>query len=138
MTALIDYAGLFPPAGLSMKTSMRNFDAYQRLEQAWMLNRFVVPVSRFEEFLRALEQIDEVSEIAVPWKVSAIVGRDTESDIATIMDFNQRTSKRALVESLELRATDAAAICRLAELIPREFEIYFEIPCTNMMEDCIK
>jgi hypothetical protein len=146
MTRLIDYAGLFPPAGLSMKTSVRNFDAYRRLEQAWMLNRFVIPVSRFEEFLRALEQIDQeqtdkVSEIAVPWKISAIVGPDAESDIAAIMDFNRHTSacrKPVLVESLELKVTDAAAICRLTKLIPGNFETYFEIPCTKTTEDYIK
>ena len=30
MSKLIDYAGVFPPAGLPMKTSVRNFSDYQR------------------------------------------------------------------------------------------------------------
>jgi hypothetical protein len=120
---------------------VRNFSDYQRSEHAYMLNRFVVPVSRFEEFLCAFEQTVEMSGVALPWKISAIVGPDTEADIATIIDFNQRGSvyrKSVIVESLEVRAAEATGICCLAEMIPREFETYFEIPSTNMIEDCIK
>ena len=46
---LIDYAGLFPPAALSMEEAVRNYDAYRRGEYAWMLGRFVVPAARAKE-----------------------------------------------------------------------------------------
>jgi hypothetical protein len=141
MTELIDYAGLFPPAGLPMETSVRNFDKYRRSEHAWMLNRFVILVSRLEEFLDVFERTVERSEIAAPWKITAIVGPDAESDIATIVDFNRHNSvcrEGTVVESLEIKAPDAKAICEFAEVVPREFETFFEIPCTKMIEDCIK
>jgi hypothetical protein len=46
---LIDYAGLFPPAALSMEEALRNYDAYRRGEHAWMLGRFIVPVAKIAE-----------------------------------------------------------------------------------------
>ena len=46
MHGLIDYAGLFPPAGLAMGDAVRNYATYRRGAHAWMLSRFIVPVSR--------------------------------------------------------------------------------------------
>ena len=65
MTGLIDYAGLFPPAALSMNTSVRNFDDYRRSQHAWILNRFVVPVVRLEEFYCAFEQLPSLLGIGM-------------------------------------------------------------------------
>lgn len=48
-TRLIDYAGLFPPASLSMSEAVRNYDAYRQGEHAWMLGRFVVPAAKLSE-----------------------------------------------------------------------------------------
>ncbi len=49
---MIDYAGLFPPASLSMAEALRNYDAYRRGEHAWMLGRFVVPAGKLAEVPR--------------------------------------------------------------------------------------
>jgi len=50
---IIDYAGLFPPAGLAMRPAL---DAYARASdspEAWMVDRFVVPASRLGELATA-------------------------------------------------------------------------------------
>ena len=49
----IDYAGLFPPAGLSMPEAVINYATYRNSNYSWMLGRFVVPVGRLEEFRKA-------------------------------------------------------------------------------------
>jgi hypothetical protein len=49
LTCLIDYAGLFPPASLSMDEAVRNYDSYRRGPYAWMLNRFIVPAAQARE-----------------------------------------------------------------------------------------
>jgi len=48
-SGLIDYAGLFPPAALSMADAVRNYDAYRKGEHAWMLGRFIVPLAKLGE-----------------------------------------------------------------------------------------
>jgi len=46
---LIDYAGLFPPAALSMEQALANYARYREGEHAWMLGRFIVPAARAAE-----------------------------------------------------------------------------------------
>jgi len=46
---LIDYAGMFPPASLSLEEAVRKYEEYQRGSYAWMLGRFIVPLARARE-----------------------------------------------------------------------------------------
>jgi hypothetical protein len=61
---LIDYAGLFPPAALSMEEAVRNYARYREGEHAWMLGKFVVPEGRAhevpKEFPKSVLGVDEV------------------------------------------------------------------------------
>jgi hypothetical protein len=41
--ALIDYAGLFPPATLTLADAQRAYQAARRGSYAWMLGRFIIP-----------------------------------------------------------------------------------------------
>ncbi len=45
----VDYAGLFPPANLTLEPALRNYAEYVRSEDAWMLGAFVFPLSKFNE-----------------------------------------------------------------------------------------
>ena len=53
LNGLVDYAGLFPPAGLGMKEAVAEYARHRREPEAWMLGRFVVPAARFAEFFRS-------------------------------------------------------------------------------------
>ncbi len=64
---LIDYAGLFPPAALSMQDAVRNYARYREGEHAWALGRFIVPKERQREvpaeFPLSVLGVDEVKDI---------------------------------------------------------------------------
>jgi hypothetical protein len=49
LSGLIDYAGMFPPAALSMEESSRNYEAYRAGPHSWALGRFIVPSARLNE-----------------------------------------------------------------------------------------
>jgi hypothetical protein len=49
LEGLIDYAGLFPPASLSMEEALRNYDRYRHGEHARMLGRFIVPEGKLDQ-----------------------------------------------------------------------------------------
>jgi hypothetical protein len=49
LEGLIDYAGLFPPAALSMQDAVRNYARYRDGEYAWALGKFIVPMERAKE-----------------------------------------------------------------------------------------
>lgn len=51
MEKLIDYAGLFPPAGLPIDAAIRNYQAYRFDQDSWMLGKFITPVSRLQDLV---------------------------------------------------------------------------------------
>ncbi len=52
LSKIIDYAGLYPPASLSLEEAFANFVLYQQANEAWMLSRFIIPAKRLEELPR--------------------------------------------------------------------------------------
>ncbi len=49
LTKLIDYAGLFPPAALSLPVTLSNYRRYLASPENWILNRLVLPVTQVNE-----------------------------------------------------------------------------------------
>ena len=140
LTRLIDYAGLFPPASLGMKASVDNFHEYVQGPYAWMLNRFVAPTARLQEFLRDLELLPKQPRGASPWKLTVIAGADVESDLRCIRQSNhglEEGAAPAVIESIEIKAADPEAITHYAKLVPRSLECYFEVPRAGGVDDCI-
>lgn len=110
---LIDYAGLFPPASLSMTEAVRNYATYRDGEFRWALGRFVVPVSRLAEFESALP------DSAAGWSLSALAGANLEDDLSAIAAFNGRFHGRAKVEIIETRT--------MPPKVPAGLTLYVEV-----------
>ena len=140
---LIDYAGLFPPASLSMAQAVANYDSYQQSKWNWMLGRFIVPVSRLDEFKEALARLPALTAASGPndWRLSALLGPDPTSDIARIHDFNagsvsRRPARNAVIDSMEANVKSSNEIRQLSGIAPAKLRVYFEIPLT--CADCVK
>jgi hypothetical protein len=135
---LIDYAGLFPPASLSMAASVANYAAYSRSEWNWILGRFVVPATRLDEFADAAEALPTAAA-ETTWRLSALLGPDVVADVDRIHTFNSRILRMPLtatVESVEVKASNAAEVDRLSKIIPPEMGTFFEVPSSSCAE-CI-
>jgi hypothetical protein len=138
LAELIDYAGLFPPAALTMSAAVQNYAAYYSGEYAWMLGRFVVSVSRLKEFSDAAIDLlpDGGWEGDDYWRLSAIAGTDLADDLTSIAAFNQHYANLhkgglAKVEALEIKVQQPNEIETLARLIPDNLTSYFEIPIND-------
>ncbi|HWC99081.1 MAG TPA: hypothetical protein VG456_20115 [Candidatus Sulfopaludibacter sp.] len=46
LNGIVDYAGLYPPASLSLEETCANYAAYLHCGDAWMLNRLVLPLAK--------------------------------------------------------------------------------------------
>jgi hypothetical protein len=130
LSDLIDYAGLFPPAGLDMKSGVENYARYLAGADAWALARFVLPVSRFGEFEAVLDSIQPVE----PWGISALLGSTPEADLAEIDRFNHRNRGRAAVDAVEVKAGSPDEICHVRAFVRGSISCYFEIPPENPEE----
>jgi hypothetical protein len=133
LNEIVDYAGLFPPAALDMIPAQRNFRDYRDSEHAWMLGRFIVPVADLDEFeLGAVEVLPSIDKDD-PWMVSAITGPDLAKDLDKILAFNYRFSaggkqRSAVIDTLELKATDPRSIEESARMAFGSFTSFYEIP----------
>jgi hypothetical protein len=140
---LIDYAGLFPPASLAMAPAVANYDAYSQSEWDWILGRFIVPVSRLDEFEKAFSALPASAPGSgfTNWRLSVLPGSDVVADVACICEFNARMtnsscSRRAVVDAVEVKVASSQEITRLSKMIPAEFATYFEVPLSDCIE-CI-
>jgi hypothetical protein len=139
---IVDYAGLFPPAGLAMAPAVRRHAAYRAADARWMLGRFVVPVARLEEFEAASAALLPVNaeppEAPEPWTLSALVGADAVADLRAVVAFNARHAPgveggRALIDTLEAKAATPNDVARLADALARAgladaASLYVELP----------
>lgn len=63
ITRLIDYAGLYPPAGLPLPAVVQNYEIYRASsDDGWILNRLVLPQAK----------LDEV-QLETNWRVTLLV-----------------------------------------------------------------
>lgn len=127
--SLIDYAGLFPPASLTMDRTVRNYATYRAKEEQWMLGRLIVPVSRFSELDVALT-ISSPSDVA-DWRLAALTGPDIERDLTLIDEFNRYAIGRPLIDVIETKASSVQEIEMLAQKLPVAMTCYVEIPPAN-------
>jgi hypothetical protein len=123
----IDYAGLYPPAGLDMKTAAESYAGYHAGPSAWALGRFVLPVARLGEFEAAA-----ASRLRAPagtaWRLSALVGEDLNAELSEVADFNRRHGSAAYIDSLELKAASVSAVTDAIHRLPPQLQAYIEIP----------
>lgn len=125
---LIDYAGLFPPAGLDMNRALGLYASYQQSGNAWMLARFVAPVARLDELRRSIEVTGAPYEH--PWRVSALLGDNVGAEIAAAVAFNE-AKHQAMIDAFEVKASTTAAIGEIARAIPQGMKTYVEIPVAD-------
>ncbi|MEK6236805.1 MAG: hypothetical protein N2C14_19025, partial [Planctomycetales bacterium] len=80
LTDSIDYAGLFPPAELSLEESARNHARYLKEPEAWMLGRFVCPASRLDELNKIAGELSSGD----PWRVTVVATKGNTDRLATM------------------------------------------------------
>ncbi|HVE78895.1 MAG TPA: hypothetical protein VNA89_08545 [Gemmatimonadaceae bacterium] len=121
LAGAIDYAGLFPPAQLSMAEAVANYAAYRASADAWALGRFVVPAARLAELAEAAGP----HQAPPPWRISALATLPADAEM--IARFNQRQAGRALVDAVETRAISVEQVAA-AGAAPAGVTVYVEIP----------
>ena len=143
MSEIIDYAGLFPPASLDMRATVRGFAAYRECRSADVLGRLILPVSRIEEFeiettglLPRVPDLDSNEEDPDPWAISALMSPASDldavvADLAAIEAFNDQHTEEgsgaAIIDTIEIAAASGEEIDAVLELLDDELYPYFEL-----------
>ncbi|MHC5002856.1 MAG: hypothetical protein ACYTJ0_07005 [Planctomycetota bacterium] len=136
LAQVVDYAGLFPPAGLDMGPTVRNYAAYVDCDESWMLGRLIVPVARLDEMEAEAAGRLPTDPDDEPWHLSALTvpagDPGLAADLERIGRFNARhedpAAGLARIDVIELRATSVAGVESALELLPDELFPFFEMP----------
>lgn len=111
---IIDYAGLFPPAQLSLEKGIHNYARYRTEPESWMLGRFVVPAAKLGELASIGKELFRGAE---PFRLS-VVGRSgkneadllsgVSADLGDIRGFQLEAGFNATVDAYEMKLPAAA------------------------------
>jgi len=123
LAAVVDYAGRFPPAGLGLDTSLRNYLGYRASPDGWALGRLVLPATALE----AVSALLTAARPAEPVRLSAVLGSADGHVLDRIVQFNTR-SRYGRVETVELKAATVDELNAALGLIPPTCEAYCEVP----------
>lgn len=133
LEGLVDYAGLFPPAGETMRQALEGYASYLSGPDRNALGRLIIPFSRLKEFESAASEFLPRETGLEPWKLSVIGTGDISAAALEMASFNRRhsgsaTAGLAVIDVVELKAASPAEIELQRSRIPVSFITYFEIP----------
>jgi hypothetical protein len=144
---VLDYAGLFPPADLSLARAMQSYADYREEPEAWMLSRFVLPVRRLPD----LSSFQRLFSGENPYRFSVLGtgGGDPDTfldafarDLDVIDSFDEEYGGRAQVDAMEvplpaslvgsdqkdLESFFDAVDRRLVHTGTAKLDLFFEVP----------
>lgn len=124
----IDYAGLFPPAGLDMERALANYVEYSTGPLSWALGRYIVPVSRLAELETVIQRFPH-TPVDLPWRFAALLGADAGSELEQLDAFNRRHANTgAAVDTVEAKATSETGVGEIMRRVPPSLQAYIEVP----------
>src|ERR1700731_204173 len=123
LAGLIDYAGLYPPAGLDMHSALRNYKNYSRSPHSSALGRFLVNANR-------LTELREVAgDAARHLRLSVIASPITDRDILADLLHEGLT-----IDSVEIKTDRLAEIEGIGRYLSPSLTTYFEVPFQTPVE----
>lgn len=128
MREIIDYAGLFPPADLSLDTSLHKYKKYRNSDDAWMLSRYIIPAGRLSELKPYRETLFAEGD---PF-VFSVLGKRTETvsdfkkhlqDVVTALEqLHKNHGDQVQTDVMELKLPREAVFANDADLFTDIFE----------------
>jgi hypothetical protein len=90
LAGAIDYAGMFPPAGLSLEQALAKYRQHRSGPEAWMVGRFVCPAGQ----LKDLERLWSGGGVTV-----SVPGPDAGKPFPTLLDEVLNTARNSRARS---------------------------------------
>lgn len=102
--ALVDYAGVFPPASLTVADAVAGYRAARSSRESWVAGRFLIRASQLAELgMVAMATMDTGEE---PWEVSVVCDLDPAVAAAMAGDFHSEMDPAMVVAAAEAPITD--------------------------------
>jgi hypothetical protein len=119
LAGAIDYAGLFPPASLSMYDAVAEYARHRVATDRWALGRFVVPLARWTELSGAVTGRFESDR---PWPVSLLAAPGDAARVQGLM----ADEMRFVVQSVECKASGVDDAREAGKIAAAGVEVFVE------------
>jgi hypothetical protein len=132
LSAIVDYAGLFPPAKLDMATAISQYRHYQTEPQSWMLGRFVLRLSQSEQFQQGIPA-DR------PQVVSLILDGELDGALKQLNLLTRSSPSSPIqIAALEIPPCPLTQLQQILPQLPGETEVYCEIPWERELDSYLE
>lgn len=141
---LVDYAGLFPPSQLPMDKAVAEFARLRKSSHAAGLARFIVPLSRLDEWSEAARPyllngcVPSNQPAPAPWGLSVLLDGPLDAGLAQIERFNHeheagdghthKHAHSAVIDTIEVKIQTPEIIEVAQEKLPEHLFPFFECP----------
>lgn len=145
MSGIIDFAGLFPPASLDIKSAIHNYSEYKKGSYHSFLSAFVCPANKladlyeYESLFKA-EPVFKFTILCTPDNDISLYADSIADQLKKISAFTKKMGSAAIITSLEIKIpwqngdvdSNIKALNEGARIIsaavPDEVNAYYEIP----------
>lgn len=114
----VDYAGMFPPAGLSLGDATTMYKTYRASADGWLVGMFVVAAERLEDLDRAVGPVSVVLNTPSAAAVEHVLRSNADIQIA----------------ALEFRPVAPEQVAAICAAVPDGIQAYFEITPDHDLE----
>jgi hypothetical protein len=122
---VLDYSGVFPPAGLPLGQALQNYAGYRASPRAWLLARFVCSAQQLVELgplCAALPAAMRPVRLAVAGQQDPL-SPESILDVRAIHHFTHAHGQHAKVEALELRVPGEKLCDWTAEAVSEALDV---------------
>lgn len=133
LAGVIDYAGTFPPAGLSLAAAIDNYARMLASPEGWLLGRFIVPAGSLREFD---EKASTVTGAIVD--VSVVLGVHPLAHFGDAITYAERERRHYRIASFEFPPLSTAEMRDLSTRVPSTIEAFFEVPIDGQLESRVQ
>ncbi|MBL8086597.1 MAG: hypothetical protein JNM85_00840 [Chthonomonas sp.] len=136
--SVFDYAGLFPPAALSMDSAVHEYAQLRTSDQAWLVRRMVCPIAWLNDFWAEAKSVANSDD---PFRLT-VLGTSIEGfrqDLLAIEMFEAGAKGAAYVEGYEVKGqTGEMSAKQLDHIATAGFEEAFvEVPLGEGFEESL-
>jgi hypothetical protein len=103
---LVDYAGVFPPASLSVPDAVEKYRRARESRAFWMVGRFLIRATQLEELAAAATTTMARGE--APWETSVVFDTEPSDSASRASEFHAEMDPAMVVSAAEARITDGS------------------------------
>ena len=133
LATIVDYAGLFPPAKLSLQDAIANYLKYSQFSDNWLLGNFVIPISRLTELEALLVNRYSENKLLKPCSISVILSENWELELKQVQAFNSRNKIK--ITAVEFKPLSLDEIQQAINHLLKGIETFWEIPLEENLEN---